>query len=90
MDTNSTIQYAVQTSVTQSQTFLLSLIVVLLAPLFLVILVGIFKKAKTSNGRQIGKRMISTGNFWIIWFTILISEAVLMLFLIVFPIYLKL
>lgn len=90
MDTNSTIQYAVQTSVTQQPAFIWSLVAILAIPLILVILVGIFTSPKTKDGRKVGRRTIQNGNFWIIWFTILITEAVLMLFLIVFPIYLKL
>lgn len=60
-------------------------------PLLIYLLVGIGRKARTSNGKVIqGTRMIQTLNFWIVFSIWFIVQATLFILLLIYPFWLKL
>lgn len=77
-------------AVTQSVPFIISMLIVWLAPLILYLVIASATHAKTSSGRKLNKLMIQSPNAWIpflIWFFV---QPILVLLLITFPYWINL
>jgi predicted membrane protein len=91
MDANVTkITYEQVIAVSQSPQILIALAVIFFVPLIIYLLIGIFRSAKTSSGRSVGKRMIATASFWIGWGLWFFVQGFLFFILLIYPIWLRL
>ncbi|GAI35297.1 unnamed protein product, partial [marine sediment metagenome] len=54
-----------------------------------LLIVGATRKAKTVDGKYVGKAMIETPNFWIVFLIWFLLYPALLCLLVIFPIWMK-
>jgi len=92
-ETTANLTYEAVTKVTHHPAIAVLIISILLIPLFIYLLIGL-KSAKTTSGKTVygsngkPKRMIQTGNFWIVFTMWLVVQGGLIL-LLFFPFWLR-
>lgn len=76
--------------ITQNPIMILVLGIIWFSPLFIYLIVGAFKKGKSSTGRETSKSMWSYPNYWISIFIWGFIQLGLFIIGLIFPIWLKL
>ena len=78
-------------SVTQDPTMLIVMLIVWGFPLLIYLIIGIWRKARTTDGRIIkGTRMIQTVNYWIVFSIWFVIQSVLFITMLIYPFWAKL
>ena len=81
--------YELVTNVTQNTVILVAIILSWIIPIILLLVIGATRKARTVGGKYVGKAMIETPNFWIVFLIWFLLYPALLSILVIFPIWLK-